>query len=68
MTPDEKFTLQNDQLRPKPLQLGNNDKSRQKVLFSGLDCLPGQLDLFPTDGTNQGERNATPDQDAERHV
>lgn len=23
---------------------------RQIVLFSGLNCCPGQLDLFPTDG------------------
>lgn len=24
--------------------------TRQAVLFSGLDCLPGQMDLFKTDG------------------
>jgi len=23
---------------------------RQRVLFAGLDCLSGQMDLFPTDG------------------
>ena len=28
----------------------------QKVLFSGLDCLPGQQDLFPTDGTHPADR------------
>lgn len=30
----------------------DNDRCRQRVLFSGLDCLPGQQDLFPTDGGN----------------
>ena len=24
--------------------------ARQRTMFSGLDCLPGQQDLFPTDG------------------
>lgn len=24
--------------------------AKQRVMFSGLDCLPGQQDLFPTDG------------------
>ena len=27
----------------------------QKSLFAGLDCLPGQLDLFPTDGKERSE-------------
>ena len=27
----------------------------QRKLFSGLDCLPGQLDLFPTDGTDDAK-------------
>ena len=26
----------------------------QKLLFSGLKCLPGQLDLFPADGPPDG--------------
>jgi hypothetical protein len=25
-------------------------RERQRALFSGLDCLPGQRDLFETDG------------------
>ena len=33
--------------RPIPFESGAN---RQRVLFCGLDCLSGQLDLFPTDG------------------
>lgn len=36
--------------RPKPAEF-NTNAGRQKVLFSGLDCLPGQMDLFLTDGT-----------------
>lgn len=28
----------------------DNDRCCQRVLFSGLDCLPGQQDLFPTEG------------------
>jgi hypothetical protein len=31
--------------------------ARQKVLFSGVDCLPGQQDLFATDG--KGEPKST---------
>ena len=29
--------------------MSSNDP-KQGTLFAGLDCLPGQLDLFPTDG------------------
>jgi len=36
--------------RPAPIALPDAPKFRQTVLFSGLDCCPGQLDLFPTDG------------------
>ena len=39
------FTLINDPPRP-PRPVGqNNPQCRQKVLLTGLDCLPGQLDL-----------------------
>lgn len=48
------FTLDNTPAEPK-----RGDwkpcKDRQKVLFSGMDCLPGQLDLFPTDGDADGD-------------
>jgi hypothetical protein len=34
----------------------NNPKSRQTVLFAGMQLLSGQQDLFPTDGTQtQGD-------------
>lgn len=29
---------------------------KQKVLFCGMDCLPGQLDLFQTDGPSEKAR------------
>lgn len=44
----ERFTLANDPPARK-LAIDNND-TRQRVLFSGMDCLEGQTDLFPTDG------------------
>lgn len=34
----------------KPAKFAPPEKTRQRMLLSGLDCLPGQLDLFPTDG------------------
>jgi hypothetical protein len=38
----------------------------QRVLFSGLDCLPGQLDLFEVDGCGQvDELNPPPPVDPE---
>jgi hypothetical protein len=48
---EERFEL-NNQPEPPPRWQGEAPapKCRQKVLFSGMDCLPGQMDLFPTDG------------------
>jgi len=43
------FELTNDKPRPKPMTFDAKE-GKQKVLFSGLDCLPGQMDLFATDG------------------
>jgi len=34
---------------------------RQRVLFSGLDCLPGQIDLFPTHGEPDAPGHAARD-------
>jgi hypothetical protein len=39
-------------LTRKPVEF-QNDATRQRRLFSGMDCLPGQLDLFKTDGEPQ---------------
>jgi hypothetical protein len=52
------FTLKNDSPgRTKPVL--ENPKTTQKVLFGGLGCEPGQLDLFKTDGniTKKGDSN-----------
>lgn len=46
------FTLENDIPEPAPRKFSNS-KDTQRVLFAGLDCLPGQLDLFPTDGREE---------------
>lgn len=48
--PMDSFTLQNDPPRPKPARFESNT-GKQRKLFAGLNCEPGQLDLFPTDGS-----------------
>lgn len=44
------FTLTNERPRP-PLRsvFADNERTKQTMLLSGLDCLPGQLDLFDVD-------------------
>jgi hypothetical protein len=44
------FVLQNDR-RPSaaPSLFAANERRKQKMLLSGLDCLSGQLDLFDVD-------------------
>ena len=37
----------------------DSDKARQNVLFSGLSCLSGQENLFPTDGRIEDAKVAT---------
>ena len=56
MISDEPFRLANDQPTAKPLSFENSERTRQRVLFSGLDCLPGQLDLFDTDGSDTDQK------------
>lgn len=46
----EPFTLTNAPAKPKPWKCPKPEPMRQTVLFAGLDCLPGQEDLFATDG------------------
>ena len=36
----------NDPPRVRPQSFDNGEKTRQRVLVDGLNCLPGQLDLF----------------------
>jgi hypothetical protein len=47
---DETFTLSNPPPQPIPWRGPKPENTRQTVLLSGLDCLPGQLDLFEPDG------------------
>lgn len=42
----EAFSLANDPPRVRPQSFGNGEKARQRVLVDGMNCLPGQLDLF----------------------
>lgn len=43
------FTLTNDPPKPPKGDFPGRDKQQQKVLFTGLDCLEGQTELFSTD-------------------
>ena len=58
--PDEPFRLANVTPTTKP-HFETSEPRRQTVLFSGLDCLAGQQDLFATDGrsddTHSQEKN-----------
>jgi hypothetical protein len=44
------FALSNAPPEPKPWHGDEPANTRQKVLLAGMDCQPGQLDLFETDG------------------
>ena len=55
---DEPFRLTNDTRRAwRPATFDNLDRRRQGVLLSGLDCLPGQQDLFAVDGSSRAEQH-----------
>jgi len=47
--PEDHFNLANDRPKLRPDRF-ENTRAQQRVLISGLDCLSGQQDLFPTDG------------------
>lgn len=47
----EPFTLANDAAKPRAAR-PENMPTRQRTLLSGLDCLPGQGDLFAVDGAD----------------
>ena len=54
----ESFTLDTN-YRPKRQKVKgeNNPNNRQAVLFAGMNCLPGQTDLFATDGKEQTQEH-----------
>jgi hypothetical protein len=43
---EDGFILRNDPPAHKPARFDNQAASSQRKLISGLDCLPGQGDLF----------------------
>jgi len=47
---DEGYALTNPPPRLPEWRVPPSENTRQRVLFSGMDCLPGQQDLFETDG------------------
>ncbi|HWB14448.1 MAG TPA: hypothetical protein VG826_34805 [Pirellulales bacterium] len=46
------FALANDRPRPTLWKPEPPERQRQRTLLSGLDCLPGQGDLFAVDGAD----------------
>jgi hypothetical protein len=46
----DKFVLGNAPPKPKPWRGGKPENTRQTVLLTGMDCRPGQQNLFETDG------------------
>jgi hypothetical protein len=44
------FALGDVSPEPKPWHGGEPENTRQTVLLTGMDCQPGQLDLFETGG------------------
>ena len=51
---DEPFRLVNPPAKLKPWKPAA-EAMRQKTLLAGLDCKPGQLDLFATDGEENAQ-------------
>lgn len=48
LKPPERFTIQNPPPKPAAESLFEpKGKAKQRVLLAGLNCLPGQEDLFP---------------------
>lgn len=54
---EEPFQLRNDPPARKRLKIENSDANRQRVLFSGGDCLPGQTELFCPNGPKEHHAN-----------
>jgi hypothetical protein len=52
---EERFVLTNPPPRATPPESPGPqpEDTQQRVLFSGMDCLPGQQNLFETDGEDQ---------------
>jgi hypothetical protein len=46
----DEFALSNPAVKPAPWRGRDSENTRQAVLLCGMDCQPGQQDLFRTDG------------------
>ena len=47
-------------------EFADNERTKQLVLLSGLDCLPGQLDLFDVDAFHKETSDAQTHPDRSR--
>lgn len=52
---NEPFRLQNEAPPHQPWRGEAPERTEQRMLISGLDCLPGQMDLFQTDGDTDSD-------------
>ena len=52
---DEPFRLRPPEPPRKQVKFENAEPARQNVLFAGLNCLPGQENLFATDGKEKDD-------------
>ena len=55
---DEPYQLGSDPPPYRPWKPEPRERQKQQTLFAGLDCLPGQRDLFPTDGNAASENES----------
>jgi len=62
------FQLTNDRPRnAAPLLFADNERRKQTMLLSGLDCLSGQLDLFDVDSFPKETSDAKQVESDRRH-
>ncbi len=59
------FQLRNDAPAAQPAKFESTGGGKQRVMFCGLDCLPGQKDLFATDGVDNSPDIGTNNQSTE---
>ena len=51
---EARWQLEQTRTKPKPWRGREPENTRQTMLLSGMGCLPGQQDLFQTDGEAAG--------------
>ena len=50
---EARWQLEQTRSNPKPWRGSEPENTRQTLLLSGLECLPGQQDLFATDSARE---------------